>query len=151
MIYELTKSIAEGSVNNYLRADWNETKEDFRSITEATCTGAKWTARNAGSILAKASYPVAGNLCIGLRERLEECLGKDVFDSRDSGAVSGIANGVVFGGLLAYYGPDVLDGLLGGYVLGLMHAGVRCAGGNVEKRCLQVYLEELLLFLSELD
>jgi len=93
-LYELGRAIGEGNFSNYMQADWNETKEDFRNIAHAVHRNA--TAKNAGSILSKASYPITGNLSLSVREKIEDYLGEDIFNSKHAGGVSCFANSFLF-------------------------------------------------------
>jgi len=96
-IYEISKSIGERKFLEYLSYDWNETKADFRNITDASCRGVKWTTKNSGHILAKASYPLTGNLTMLVRDRIEDCLGKGIYNSDSAGNSSLLTNFLLYG------------------------------------------------------
>jgi len=122
-IYELGRAIGEKDFKGYMQSDWRETKWDFTNIAEATSKGAKWIARNAGSLLVKASYPITGNLSLPVRERIERTLGEDIFNSERAGKVSLVTNAITYASGLAtlahhYLAPDMSEKILLGIMIG---------------------------------
>lgn len=87
--YELGNAIGKGKALKYIGEDIRETGRDLKGIAQGTCN-------TLYPILAKASYPITGNLSLRVRERIEEGLGERVFNSKHAGAVSAITNFAVY-------------------------------------------------------
>jgi len=115
-IYNFANAIGAGRGSAYLRVDWRETKEDAKKIGRGIQKSAKWLTKNA----VKLTYPLTGNLSLEIRERLENQLSKETFNSDVAGKTSALTNFIVYPiltySLLNYFG--VKDKYVAGSTMG---------------------------------
>lgn len=104
--HEFGRAIGEGRAIPYLVEDAKQTAQDFshmyKEIVHVSRSASKWTLKNLGSILAKSTYPVTGNLSVTVRGALEEGLGEKIYNSKHSGVTSAVTNMIAYPSLAGY-------------------------------------------------